>query len=106
MAKKDLLKAELVKCANDFVYFANTYLKIVDKNNQLISLKLNPAQEKIFETLQENPHLAILKARQLGSTTFIAAFFFWKTLFTPNEKTAVIAHTREAAENIFRCFLL
>lgn len=104
MAKQDLLKAELVKCANDFVYFANTYLKIVDKNNQVISLKLNPAQKKIFETLQENPHLAILKARQLGSTTFIAAFFFWKTLFTPNEKTAVIAHTREAAENIFRIY--
>lgn len=95
------LVKEVARCKGDFLYFCEHYLFVIDKNNNKVPLKLNTAQDKILAELLKNNRITILKARQLGSTTFIAAYLFWKTLFNTNERTAVIAHTREAAESIF-----
>lgn len=99
---------EIKKCKTDFIYFANTYLKIVTKDGQLITLHLNDAQEAIYRRVIDNPHLMVLKARQLGSSTVIAAYFFWLACFNVNKRIAVVAHTGDAVKNIFRiyqCFL-
>tara|TARA_R100001530_G_scaffold135842_1_gene114154 strand:- start:1517 stop:3124 length:1608 start_codon:yes stop_codon:yes gene_type:complete len=95
---------ELRKCQNDFIYFCEKYLKIITKEAKQISLKPNKAQLKFLATAEANPWVYVLKARQLGLTTIIAAKLFHKTLFTPNHKTAVIAHTREAAASIFEIY--
>lgn len=44
----------------------------------------------------------ILKARQIGFSTFIAGFFFVMAVFTPNFKAAVLADEKGHAKNIFR----
>ncbi len=44
----------------------------------------------------------VLKARQLGMTTWVAARFFLKTITHPGTLTLEVAHTQEAAEEIFR----
>jgi hypothetical protein len=44
----------------------------------------------------------VLKARQMGLTTWAAARFFLKTITRPGTLTLEVAHTREAAEEIFR----
>jgi len=44
----------------------------------------------------------VLKARQLGLTTWAAARFFLKTITRPGTLTLQVAHTQEAAEEIFR----
>lgn len=44
----------------------------------------------------------ILKARQLGFTTFICIFFLDTALFTPNTKCGIIAHTLDDVGKIFR----
>jgi len=102
MQKK--LQTEIEKCKNDFDYFCYTYLKIVDKNGRLVLLKPNIAQQKFLYNLEDNPWIYILKARQLGLTTIIAAKLFHAALFTPNFKVAVLAHTREAAKSIFNIY--
>lgn len=43
----------------------------------------------------------ILKARQLGSSTFIAAFFFVAVMFASNLKAAIVADQESHAKNIF-----
>lgn len=43
----------------------------------------------------------VLKARQMGLTTWIAARFFLRTITRPGTLTLQVAHTREAAEGIF-----
>jgi len=95
---------EIAKCRDDFEYFCKKYLKIVDKNGKLVPLQPNTAQQRFLYTLTENPWLYVLKARQLGLTTIIAARLFHKCLFTPNHKVAVIAHTRDAAKTIFEIY--
>tara|TARA_R110000751_G_scaffold87475_1_gene173387 strand:+ start:519 stop:2105 length:1587 start_codon:yes stop_codon:yes gene_type:complete len=101
---KTKLEKEIHKCKTDFYYFCNKYLKIVDKGGKLILLNPNTAQQKFLYRLESNPWLYILKARQLGLTTMIAAKLFHKCLFTPNHKVAVIAHTRDAAKSIFEIY--
>ena len=44
----------------------------------------------------------MLKARQMGLTTWAAARFFLKTITQPGTLTLEVAHTQEAAEEIFR----
>jgi len=44
----------------------------------------------------------VLKARQMGLTTWAAARFFLKTITQPGTMTLEVAHTHEAAEEIFR----
>jgi hypothetical protein len=44
----------------------------------------------------------VLKARQLGFTTYILIYFLDACLFTPNHAAGVIAHTRTDAEDLFK----
>ena len=44
----------------------------------------------------------VLKARQMGLTTWAAARFFLKTITQPGTLTLQVAHTQESAEEIFR----
>jgi hypothetical protein len=44
----------------------------------------------------------VLKARQVGLTTWVAARFFLRTITHPGTLTLEVAHTQEAAEEIFR----
>ncbi len=98
------VKQEILKCAKDFKYFAGRYLKIVDIHGLETTLKLNPAQDDVLKALETENHLMILKARKLGSTTFIAGYYLWKALFKKNTKIAVVAHTDEASRAIFSIY--
>ena len=44
----------------------------------------------------------VLKARQMGTTTYIAARFFVDTITHPGTLTVQVAHDQQAAEDIFR----
>ena len=63
-------------------------------------LKVNAVQEE-FERRRGQRNI-VLKARQLGMTTWVAARFFLKTITQPGTLTLEVAHTQEAAEEIFR----
>lgn len=63
-------------------------------------LKANAAQ-RAFEKRRGQRNI-VLKARQMGITTWVAARFFLKTITHPGTLTLQVAHTREAAEEIFR----
>ena len=63
-------------------------------------LKANEAQRR-FELLRGEKNI-VLKARQLGMTTWAAARFFLKTITRPGTLTLEVAHTHEAAEEIFK----
>tara|TARA_R110002012_G_scaffold110902_1_gene255678 strand:- start:336 stop:1910 length:1575 start_codon:yes stop_codon:yes gene_type:complete len=95
------IHGEIELCRNNFDYFCENYLKIVTKDATLERLRLNKAQRSIDQGFNRNRHQMILKARQLGSTTGIAARFFWDALFNPHMSVAVVAHTDEAVKRIF-----
>jgi hypothetical protein len=63
-------------------------------------LKANAAQIE-FEK-NRGPRNIVLKARQMGITTWACARFFLRTITRPGTLTLQVAQTREAAEEIFR----
>ena len=73
---------------------------ITDKNGIEVPFKLNWAQEEIYDRMWYQ--MLILKARQLGVTTFFAINFLDDCFWYPNMNAAIIADKRESSEIIFK----
>lgn len=76
------------------------WLRIRTRRGGHAALKANAVQ-RAFEQ-QCGRHNIVLKARQMGLTTWIAARFFVRTITHPGTLTLQVAHTQQAAEEIFR----
>ncbi|HTS37812.1 MAG TPA: hypothetical protein VMH04_19210 [Candidatus Solibacter sp.] len=74
-------------------------LRIRPKKGGLKYLKLNRAQRAYSERCTKRN--IVLKARQVGITTYIAARFFLQTITKPGTLTVQVAHSDESAEAIF-----
>jgi len=77
-----------------------TLLKVRSKERGLIRLRLNRAQQEYSRSCGKRN--IVLKARQLGMTTYVAARFFIQTITQPGTLTVQVAHDQESAEDIFR----
>lgn len=94
------LLEELNERLSDPYWRINNLYYIVDKYGQKIRFKLNWAQEELYHDMWYCN--VILKARQLGMSTFISLLFLDRTLFNPNQSAGIIAHTLEDAQQLFR----
>jgi hypothetical protein len=79
---------------------AEKLLVVRTRDGWTAPLKANAAQ-RAFEQRRGRRNI-VLKARQMGLTTWAAARFFLKTITQPGTLTLEVAHTQEAAEEIFR----
>jgi len=79
---------------------AEALLVVRARNGKPRALEANAVQ-RAFE-LRRGKQNIVLKARQMGLTTWVAARFFLKTITQPGTMTLEVAHTQEAAEEIFR----
>ena len=78
-------------------FYIENFTKIKGKEPGLIPFTLNPAQLDLYNTLRKNRRIIINKARQIGFSTAISAYFYHKTITTPGITTALIAHKAEVA---------
>jgi hypothetical protein len=77
-------------------------LKIRNRLGKPARLKPNDAQEQYARKADKRQRNIVLKARQMGITTWIAGQFFLHTITHPGTVSVQVAHTQEAAEQIFR----
>lgn len=75
-------------------------IRVRDRWGQNVSLVPNRAQLE-FERRRGQKNI-ILKARQMGMSTWVSGRFFLKTITKPGTLTVQVAHTQEAAESLFR----
>ncbi len=78
----------------------NNLYWITDKTGTRIPFRLNWAQAELFDDLHYLN--LILKARQLGFTTFIQLYILDTCVFHRDTRAGVIAHTLDDAKAIFR----
>ncbi len=78
----------------------NNLYKIIDKEGTQRVFKLNLPQQKLYRDMWYCN--IILKARQLGMSTFIGLLFLDRCFFNANMSAGIIAHTREDAQVLFR----
>lgn len=93
-------EAEIQRVLSNPYLRLNTLYKIKDKHGNKVPFRLNWAQLNLYSNMHY--YNVILKARQLGFTTFAMIYFLDQCLFNPNHSAGVIAHQREAAEDLFR----
>ena len=80
--------------------FIERYLKIRTKGGELAPLVANAAQQQ-FDACA-GPRNIVLKARQVGISTWVAARFFVSTITRPGTVSVQVAHDHSSAEAIFR----
>ena len=107
---KELYKRKKLRAyEKNFELFANEQLRIITKDvaKGFIPFHFNDAQKYINEQLEEQRkktgkvRAIILKARQQGISTYCAARVFWKTYFTPNTRSVVMAHDSATSDALF-----
>ena len=97
----------LWKIKNDREFYMRNFLKIKDKNANLIDFKINKAQRAFLDKIEwceENNKLKrfiILKARQMGFSTFTEGLIFHDTSTTVLKNSLIIAHEEPATQNLF-----
>ena len=79
---------------------AQAMLVVRTRAGRPAKLEANAVQQE-FEKRRGQRNI-VLKARQMGLTTWVAGRFFLKTITQPGTLTLEVAHTQEAAEEIFR----
>ena len=98
--KEDPSLIVLKRILNDPFLRLNSLYYIVDKAGKKTKFRLNWAQEELYKNMWYCN--VILKARQLGLSTFVGLLFLDRCLFNDNVSAGIIAHTREDAEKLFK----
>ena len=97
---------EYAKCANDPIYFIETYCKIVSLDHGLIPFKLYECQVEKVRVIHENRKVILMEGRQQGKTTTSAAYILWYTLFQANKTVAILANKATAAREVLNRYQL
>lgn len=87
-----------LKGLEGFERFCATFVKLMDKRSgKAIPFVLWPDQRELAGRLIAGEWLLIVKARQLGVTTLVCAFAFWKLTYMPMFTVCVINQSKEYA---------
>ena len=91
---------EFVKCANDPIYFATKYMKIVNVDHGLMPFKMWDFQKEMLTTFHENRFSICKLPRQVGKTTTAVAFLLHFILFSESVSIAILANKSSTAREI------
>jgi Terminase large subunit, T4likevirus-type, N-terminal/Terminase RNaseH-like domain len=94
------LVSEYIKCSEDPIYFIETYMKIININEGLVSFKLYDYQKEMVIAMKENRFNIIATARQAGKSTVTCGFILWYIIFHTDKTVALLANKGETAREI------
>lgn len=98
MNKSDLKLAQ--ERLLDPLWRMNNLYYIVDKSGNKVKFKLNWAQEELYRNAWYCN--LVLKARQLGISTFCCMLFLDRCLFNSNVFAGILSYTQEDAKQMFK----
>lgn len=95
---------DVIKILTNPVKFISR-LKIKDKSGRISYLHPNDEQVEVIEALEKDGDLIVCKPRQIGSTTIVAAYLFWKAYTSSEPITiALLSHKIDSVRHILRIF--
>ena len=117
MDKKELIKLvkekekrqKLKEYSEDFKKFSQEQIRIVTKDSSkgFVPFVLNEAQQTITDALTAQAketgkvRAIILKARQMGISTYCVGRVYWKSYFSPHSRSVVMAHDSATSDALF-----
>lgn len=94
--------SEIIRCGKDPTYFFNNYVKIQHPTKGTIPFKTFPFQDDCVQDFIENRFTVIVKSRQLGLSTLVAAYSVWLALFQKDKNILIIATKLGVAQNFIK----
>jgi hypothetical protein len=97
----------VTRLANDLEFYSGENLRIRPKAGGTVPFVWNPAQRELHRRIEEQKaktgrvRVIVLKARQMGISTYVAARFYKSTTSLPGLRTQIIAHEKPASKNLF-----
>ena len=90
---------EIIRCGKEPDYFFKNYLKIQHPVKGLIPFETFPFQDECIEDFIDHRFNIVLKSRQLGLSTLVAAYSVWMALFQREKNILIIATKLAVAQN-------
>ena len=90
-----------------FPLYAKNVLRIITKAGEVSPFVLNPGQKAIHKQLEDQLsetkriRALVLKARQVGISTYVEGRYFWRITQTRNANAFVLSHLAESTNSIF-----
>ena len=90
--------AEIKKCAQDPLYFINTYMYINTKDNGMQLFKTWPFQDAAIKRFLKYRFNINRWSRQVGKSTIVRGFILWHAMFHPDQLVAMLANKLSLAK--------
>ena len=96
------------RCRDDLRVFGKHCLQIKDKQGKTLPFLLNRAQRYVHEQIEAQRaktgrvRAIVLKGRQQGLSTYIAARFYWHCALEFGQKAFILAHEQKATDNLYK----
>lgn len=94
------LLEEYIKCADDPVYFVETYVKIVHPDHGFIPFKPFDFQKEIIQSFHDYRRTAVVTSRQAGKTTVAAGILLHYAIFNSHKRVAILANKMASAVEV------
>tara|TARA_R110000751_G_scaffold26693_1_gene71168 strand:+ start:871 stop:2418 length:1548 start_codon:yes stop_codon:yes gene_type:complete len=98
-------KRQMLK--DDFIYYADSSLKIRTKDGDIKKLELNKAQLYVHAQIEDQlkqtgkVRALVLKGRQQGVSTYVEGRYYWKVTHRKGVRGFILTHEQQATDNLF-----
>ena len=100
-------RAIRLRLKTDLEHYAAACLKIRTKAGNIEPLRFNRMQRYLHQRIEDHARrngrvrILILKARQQGCSTYVAARFYWKATHQRGQQVFILTHEQDATDNLF-----
>ena len=92
--------SEFIKCKDDPVYFARTYIKIVNVDEGLVGFDMWDFQQKLIERFHANRFNICMMPRQTGKSTTSVSYLLHYAIFNDNVNIGILANKAATARDL------
>ena len=94
--------AEVIKCAEDPVYFIKKYIQIVSLDKGLIPFDMYDFQEEMVGKFHKHRFNIAKLPRQSGKSTIVTSYLLWYVLFNDSVNVAILANKAATAREMLQ----
>ena len=91
---------EYLKCKEDPVYFAKSYIKIISLDEGIVPFKMWDFQEELIEKFHEHRFNIAKLPRQTGKSTTCVSYLLHYALFNDNVNIGILANKLSTARDL------
>ena len=100
MISKQQAVEELLKCGKSQEYFVNNFCRIPHAVHGLVRFDTYDFQDELLADLEKYRFNVVLKARQMGMSTIVAAHIAWLMMFHKHKKVLILCTKLDTAKNV------